>query len=169
MRKRLVLVDGYNLIKNDAALSAIEARSLDAARRTLISRLSTSFNTQANDITVVFDGAHQALPLPASERFGPIKVLFSRRGETADTVILRLLAALQPGQPVVLLSDDRALRDAAEQRGAAVGGRAERARPRPTPFDLERKDADAEPLRGDKKGNPRRAKRRDRRPPAVRW
>jgi predicted RNA-binding protein with PIN domain len=169
MTKRLVFVDGYNLIRNDPTLSAIEARSLDAGRRALVSRLLTSFNLQTNDITVVFDGANEALPLPASERYGPVKVIFSRQGETADAVILRLVAATPPGRQVVLLSDDGELRSAVQGRGGIVGGAANRARPRPTPYDQAKKEADKTPRGTDKKGNPRRAKRRPRQQPAVRW
>ncbi len=168
MNKRLVLVDGYNLIKNDPTLSAIEARSLEAGRRALVSRLLTSFKTQTNDITVVFDGSDLPLPAPNSERYGPVRVLFSRQGETADAVILRLVASTPAGRQIVLLSDDQELRDAVRARGGIVAGSADRARARPTPADLARKDNDERP-RSQKKGNPHRARRRARRTPVVRW
>ena len=145
MIKRQVIVDGYNLIRNDLTLSVIEARSLDAGRRALISRLSTTFDLRANDLTIVFDGSAAPLPVPASERFGSIKVVFSRQGETADTVIKRLIAAAPPGQQVVLLSDDRELRSAAEARGGIAAGSAQHARPRAAPGRLNDKDRDDPP------------------------
>lgn len=169
MSKRLVLVDGYNLIKNDPALSAIEARSLEAGRRALVSRLLTSFNTQTNDITVVFDGSDLPLPVPNSERYGAVRVLFSRQGETADAVILRLVALTPAGRQIVLLSDDQELRDAVRARGGIVAGSADRARARPTPADPAQKDGDERPRSAKKKGNPHRARRRARRTPVVRW
>ena len=170
MIKRLVLVDGYNLIKNDPSLSAIESRSLEAGRRALISRLMTTFDLHTNDITVVFDGADIPLPMPASERHGSVQVVFSRGGETADTVILRLVAATPPGRQIVLLSDDRELRSAVLGRGGVVGGAADRAQPRRRYQETTDKDADRDmPRPRDKKGNPRRAKRRPRRTPPVRW
>jgi uncharacterized protein len=168
--KRQVIVDGYNLIRNDPTLSLIEARSLDAGRRALISRLSTRFDLNANDVTIVFDGSASPLPVPASERFGQIKVIFSRHGETADTVIKRLIAAVPPGPQVVLLSDDRELRTAAEARGGIAAGSAQRARPRAAPGNMNDKDRDEQPKNREKKGNPRRAKkRRSRDPSPVRW
>jgi predicted RNA-binding protein with PIN domain len=167
--KRQVIVDGYNLIRNDPILSVIELRSLDAGRRALISRLSTTFDLRANDLTVVFDGSASPLPVPASERFGEIKVLFSRQGETADTVIKRLIAAAPPGQPLVLLSDDRELRLAAESRGGIAAGSAQHGRPRPAPGRPNDKDRDEPPKNREKKGNPRRAKRRPRNTSPVRW
>jgi hypothetical protein len=168
MTKRLVLVDGYNLIKNDPMLSAIEARSLEAGRRALVSRLLTSLNLHANDITVVFDGSALPLPLPSAERYGAVNVIFSRQGETADAVIKRMIAAAAPGRPLLLLSDDRELRSAVQAHGGVAGGAADRARPRPTGH-LASKDGDEPPRNKEKKGNPRRAKRRARQTPAVRW
>ena len=168
MNKRLVLVDGYNLIRNDPTLSAIEARSLEAGRRALISRLQTSFNLAANEVTVVFDGSAVPLPVPASERHGQIRVVFSRQGESADTVILRLIASAPAGRQIALLSDDGELRSAVQRRGGIAGGAADRARPQHSAPPPE-KESDARSRATEKKGNPRRAKKRSRRPPAVRW
>jgi predicted RNA-binding protein with PIN domain len=167
--KRIVLVDGYNLIRNDPALKAIEARSLDAGRRALVSRLMTTFDLRSNEITVVFDGANAPALAPASERYGQVRVVYSRQGETADAVLGRLVAATPPGRQVVLLSDDHALRDVARQHGAVVGGAADRTPSRPTPSDLAARDRDALDRRTEKKGNPRRAKKRSRRTHDVRW
>lgn len=169
MNKRLVIVDGYNLIRNDATLSAIEARSLDAGRRALISRLMTSFDQNANEITIVFDGSAAPLPLPASERHGRINVVFSRRGESADTVIKRMLAAAPPGRTILMLSDDGELRSAAQAAGGVAGGAADRARARPLLPRSQDKDQDEPPRSRQKKGNPRRAKKRSRIQPTIRW
>lgn len=76
MNKRMVFVDGYNLIRNDPTLSSIEARSLEAGRRALISRLLTSYDQRANQITVVFDGANAPAMAPAGERHGHVRVVF---------------------------------------------------------------------------------------------
>jgi predicted RNA-binding protein with PIN domain len=167
--KRLVLVDGYNLIRNDPMLAAIEARSLEAGRRALVSRMLTSFDHLSNDITVVFDGANAPSPAPASERLGQVRVVYSRQGETADTVILRMIAAEPAGRPLLVLSDDNELRTAAQRHGGIVGGAADRARPRPATVRTPATDSDDRPRSTDKKGNPRRAKRRSRSAPLIRW
>jgi predicted RNA-binding protein with PIN domain len=169
MMKRLVLVDGYNLIKNDPTLSVIEARSLEAGRRALVSRMLTSFNLQANEVIVVFDGSDIPLPVPSDERHGQVRVVFSRKGETADAVILRMIAATPAARQLLLLSDDRELRDAAQAHGGIAGGAADRARPRTVPSRLAAKDSDERPRSTEKKGNPRRAKKRSRSAPIVRW
>jgi predicted RNA-binding protein with PIN domain len=173
MNKRLVFVDGYNLIRNDPMLSAIEARSLEAGRRALISRLMTSYDQRTNQITVVFDGANAPAMAPSGERYGEVNVVFSR-GETADAVIRRLVEAAPPGQQKIVLSDDGQVRSDAQSRGAVVGGSADRAKARPTRSDLSGKDKDSSndsTRTTQKKGNPRRAKRRTRQQfdERVRW
>jgi predicted RNA-binding protein with PIN domain len=167
--KRLVLVDGYNLIRNDPILSAIEARSLEAGRGALISRLASRFSLQANEITVVFDGVDAPLPYPSTERNGQIRVIFSRKGESADTVIVRMAAAVAPGRQVLLLSDDQEIRTAVQAQGGAVGGAAEREQPRLVRSAFARKDSDDVPRNREKKGNPRRAKKRGRSQSPIRW
>lgn len=162
--KRQVIVDGYNLIKRDPLLLALEQRSLQTARQALIARLMSSYNLRTCDITVVFDGSVVAPPAAATERWGRIKVVYSRPPQTADDVIRGLVAAAKDPSQVVVLSDDRELRDSVQTRGGVVAGSADRRAPRPA--DKER-DADHRPQ--PKKGNPRRAKKKDRRSSKFRW
>ena len=169
MMKRLVLVDGYNLIRNDPTLKAIEARSLEAGRGALLARLQSTFSLQANELVVVFDGASAPLPYPASERYGQIRVVYSRQGETADTVIMRMAAAVPSGRQILLLSDDREIRSSVQAQGGAVGGAADRGPSHPTRSAFSVKDSDDQPKSRDKKGNPRRAKKHSRTTSPVRW
>jgi len=163
--KRQVIVDGYNLIKRDPLLSALEQRSLETARQALIARLMSSYNLRTCDITVVFDGSAVAPPAAATERWGRIKVVYSRPPQTADDVIRALVAAAKDPSQVVVLSDDRELRDSVQTRGGVVAGSADRRAPRPA--DKERDAANHRPQ--PKKGNPRRAKKKDRRSNKFRW
>jgi len=73
--KRLVLVDGYNVIKNDPVLHALERHSLAVARDGLLTRLMTRFDHETNDITVVFDGPAEDLPVPRSQRRGGVTII----------------------------------------------------------------------------------------------
>jgi len=164
--KRQVIVDGYNLIKRDPLLLALEQRSLATARQALIARLMSSYNLRACDITVVFDGSVVAPPAAATERWGRIKVVYSRPPQTADDVIRGLVAAAKDPSQVVVLSDDRELRDSVQTRGGVVAGSADRRAPRPV--DKEERDA-ADHRSQPKKGNPRRAKKKDRRSSKFRW
>lgn len=162
--KRTVLVDGYNIIKRDAILSGLERRGLQVAREALFSRLLSSYDLRGNEITVVFDGQGERETM---DRWGVLKIIYSRSGETADAVIARLAAVSKDPSQMVVLSDDRAVRQSVTQAGGVAAGSADRRQPRMA--DKQKTDDD-EPHSQGKKGNPRRAKRRPRQgPEPFRW
>ena len=72
--------------------------------------------SSSNRLTVVFDGAERVHGLPAPPR--GVRVLFSRKGETADEVIRRLVRAEPPGRPIVVVSSDREVADGVRRHGA---------------------------------------------------
>jgi len=150
------LVDGYNIIKRDESLSRLLSRSLQAAREALLGRLLSSYDLRTCDITVVFDGQGVT---ETAERWGRVKVIYSRSDQTADEVIARLASAARDPSQVVVLSDDRAVRQSVTQTGGQAAGSADRRPPR-----LVDKSGDDEEERRsrEKKGNPQRAKRRRR-------
>ncbi len=162
--KRLVLVDGYNIIKRDPILSGLERRSLQTAREALFARLLSSYNLRACDVIVVFDGQG---PAETTDRWGNLKIIYSMSGQTADTVIARLATLARDPSQVVALSDDREIRQAVTQSGGVAAGSADRKQPRAA----DKRDGDDEEDRSkEKKGNPRRAKKRDRQPQdKFRW
>lgn len=157
--KRIVLVDGYNIIKRDPILSGLERRGLQVAREALFSRLLSSYDLRGNEITVVFDGQG---PRETTDRWGVLKIIYSRSGESADAVIARLAAACKDPSQMVGLSDDRAVRQSVTQAGGQAAGSADR---RPPRMADKQKPDDDEPRTKEKKGNPRRAKKRPRQGP----
>lgn len=161
MSRRRVIVDGYNVIKQDPDLSRLERQSLETARLALLSRLRSHPFLRGDEIIVVFDGAGRRA---STAELGGIRVVFSADDETADETILRLADAVTADTPVLVLSDDLEVhRDAAR-----VGATARSLRRRPhevTAYDDRwRKEADAEEWSTDrsgrKKGSPRRPKGR---------
>ncbi len=68
------------------------------------------------EVTVVFDGADRMVGLPAAPR--GVRVLFSRKGETADDLIRRLVRAEPAGRPVIVVSSDREVADGVRRHGA---------------------------------------------------
>ncbi len=162
--KRTVLVDGYNIIKRDPILSGLERRGLQVAREALFSRLLSSYDLRGNEITVVFDGQGERETM---DRWGALKIIYSRSGESADAVIARLAAVCKDPSQMVVLSDDRAVRQSVTQVGGVAAGSADRRQPRMA--DKQKTDDD-EPNSREKKGNPRRAKKRPRQGPELfRW
>jgi predicted RNA-binding protein with PIN domain len=114
--KKVLLVDGYNVIRAGRLYEHLSERSPDhasdtfnAAREALLSDVA-SFAGREYQATVVFDGAGN--PGSAGERqsFGTIGYLFSPHGVSADSVIERLANhAAQEGREVLVVTSDATL------------------------------------------------------------
>jgi predicted RNA-binding protein with PIN domain len=115
---RDILVDGYNVIKQSASFRAVEAKSLAAAREVLISQLVNRYRHMPHQVIVVFDGSG------ANEQVSHdrcVRIIYSRYGETADSVIACLAAeARVAGREVEMYSDDSEVRRAVAQQGGEV-------------------------------------------------
>jgi predicted RNA-binding protein with PIN domain len=149
------LVDGYNVIRRDPDLAQHEARGLEDGRAALLRVIASAARTSGDPFTVVFDGARRSGGAAAG---GQVQIVFSRPPETADDVLRRLASELRSG--AVVVSSDRAVRDAAERTGAAAVT-AEQFLAALDADDDTDDDADdaVAPPRG---GNPRRASRAER-------
>ncbi|WP_328852004.1 NYN domain-containing protein [Micromonospora globbae] len=106
-----LVVDGYNVTKR-----GFGEMSLEQQRKRLISGLGGIAAQTGDEVTVVFDGAERIPGLPPAPR--GVRVLFSRKGETADELIRRLVRAEPPGRPVVVISSDREVADGVRRHGA---------------------------------------------------
>ncbi|PZF99352.1 NYN domain-containing protein [Micromonospora deserti] len=106
-----LVVDGYNVTKR-----GFGEMSLEQQRKRLITGLGGIAAQTGDEVTVVFDGAERMHGLPPSPR--GVRVLFSRKGETADELIRRLVRAEPPGRPVVVVSSDREVADGVRRHGA---------------------------------------------------
>jgi predicted RNA-binding protein with PIN domain len=104
------LIDGYNVIRRDPALAGAEAQGLEEGRAALLRVVANAARASGDPFTVVFDGAGRWGGTPAG---GQVQVVFSRPPESADDVLRRLAAQLRSG--AVVVSSDRAVRDAAER------------------------------------------------------
>ncbi len=106
-----LVVDGYNVTKR-----GFGEMSLEQQRKRLITGLGGIAAQTGDEVTVVFDGAERIHGLPPTPR--GVRVLFSRKGETADELIRRLVRAEPPGRPVVVVSSDREVADGVRRHGA---------------------------------------------------
>lgn len=111
----LILIDGYNLIRQSDSLRRYERKSLEAGRKTLIARLVEYGNKRNHQITVVFDGVQNGWADEGRDREGKIHIFYSRHGEKADDVIKRI--ASQTDGEVVVVSSDREISSFAIQMG----------------------------------------------------
>jgi predicted RNA-binding protein with PIN domain len=100
----LILIDGYNLIRQSDNLRRFERKSLEAGRNALITKLVEYEKKKAHQITVVFDGGKSDWLDEGRDREGKINIIYSRWGERADDVIKRI-AARAVGDVIVVSSD----------------------------------------------------------------
>jgi predicted RNA-binding protein with PIN domain len=106
-----LLVDGYNVTKRGFA-----EISLEQQRHRLVGALGGIAAQTGAEVTAVFDGAERVHGLPPTPR--GVRVLFSRKGQTADDLIRRLVRAEPAGRPVVVVSSDREVADGVRRHGA---------------------------------------------------
>jgi len=110
----VLLVDGYN-----AAKLAWPGEPLPEQRARLLDLVDELIMRHGTDTTVVFDGAELAgPPAPVGRRLA--RVSFSPADRPADDVIVDLVRTLPPDRPVVVATNDRAVRAAARSGGANV-------------------------------------------------
>jgi predicted RNA-binding protein with PIN domain len=106
----IVLIDGYNVIKQVLGVKRLSHTQRDA----FVGELVRYFQQRHIDGKVIFDGGDTSYPFRVQK--GSIEIVFSGYKESADDVILRYLDELK-GHQVVLVSSDRALRDYAHMLG----------------------------------------------------
>ncbi len=109
------IIDGYNVIYADPALRREMLAESRRGREALISLLEEWIGRRAVQVTVVFDGAGA---LRSDERAGSgrLRVVYSRRGERADDVIVDMVRRHENPRELIVVSSDetdigRAVRD----------------------------------------------------------
>lgn len=118
--ERLV-VDGYNIIHAWASLKRLLGVSLEAARDKLIERLSVYGLVTGADVTVVFDSHQKASGNNAEQLVEGVRVIFTRRGHSADQVIERIAyEATAAGGVVTVATSDHSQSDMVRGMGGAV-------------------------------------------------
>ena len=113
-----LIVDGYNLTRNEASYGHL---SLEAQRERLLDLLKRFVTQRKVDATLVWDGG-DVPPSSQRRRHGRLKVEFSPPGDEkdrADLHIVSLVKALPP-IPVVVATNDRGLQKAVRDEGATV-------------------------------------------------
>lgn len=113
-----IIIDGYNLIRQSTALSALDRQDIMLGREALVKQLATYRKIKSHRITVVFDARHSPLFSQQTDRYKGIAIRFSRRGESADDVIKRM--AREEREKALVVSSDREIVNYAALCGAAT-------------------------------------------------
>jgi uncharacterized protein len=116
-----VIVDGYNVIHAWLPLKRLLDVSLEAARDKLVERLAVYGMVTGSAVTVVFDANQAAARGDAEAWVEGVRVLFTRRGHSADHAIERIAyAATEAGEEITVATSDRAQGDLVRGMGGAV-------------------------------------------------
>ena len=152
-----VIIDGYNLIGIDGGLRD----SLEHKRNWLIQQLAAYRKVKGLGIVVVFDGWRAGGIDEVEEKRDGVGIVYSRQGEKADSLIVRI--ARTKGSGCVVVSSDREIQKAVEKFGAVAissGDFADIIRSLERPFESDYEELEAPML---KKGNPNRLSKVERR------
>ena len=117
-----LIVDGYNVIHAWPSLKRlVSGASLEAARDELIRRLAVLGMISGEEVTVVFDAHHSAAMSNSEETVDGVRVIFSRKGHSADHVIERIAYQTSgSGDYLTVATSDRFQRDLVRGVGGAV-------------------------------------------------
>lgn len=114
--KKILLVDGYNVIRSTPPYKELSEVDLDSARTALVSDVAAYAHGEW-DATVVFDGGANALSTGRPHEVAGVTVVFSRYGADADTVIESLAKrGRDEGRTVSVVTSD------AQMQWAVMGG-----------------------------------------------
>jgi predicted RNA-binding protein with PIN domain len=115
-----LIVDGYNVIHAWPTLKRlITDASLEVARDELIERLAVLGMVTGAEVTVVFD-SHRAAS-STEEMVEGVRVVFTRKGHSADHAIERIAYQATAGADVITVAtSDRFQRDLVRGMGGAV-------------------------------------------------
>ncbi len=133
---KVLIVDGYNVIRTSPPYSQIAAQDLDSARAALVSDVAAYAQGEWN-ATVVFDGGRNPHSDGMAHRAAGIRIVFSKYGTEADTVIEQLARThREQGDVVEVVTSD------AQTQWAVMGGTV--ARRSSAEFSAELRAGDAE-------------------------
>ncbi len=104
--KKLTIIDGYNFIHADKALRELADTDLSAARESLTDKLVNHAAFTGSEITLVFD-AYRSDPGNGSESVnGDCRVVFTKKDQTADAYIEKLMKELGPDYNIRVVTGD---------------------------------------------------------------
>src|SRR5262245_15724917 len=104
MRARVILVDGYNVIRHAPELLAAEQRSLETGPEALLPQIRPAYHMSPHRVSVISDGDGPAETRSALMGLARGQVIYTACGVTADTVIVRLAEEerLRSGEVIVV-------------------------------------------------------------------
>ena len=177
MQQLTILIDGYNLSRNMPGSRLEDGVTLATARENLLAMVRQRFRGTPHRVVVVFDGNGEREVCEPIKGLHGGRCIFTQRGMSADAAIVRLNAeAKDEGRDVVVCTDDLEVRQNTTRHGATHASVAEMTQTLNAPDKYTEKrfkhiarlrhewegDEDGEPRTHPRKGNPRRAPKKQR-------
>lgn len=104
--QELLIVDGYNILNNWKVLDNLKKESLEHAREKLIDMLINYGALEKLKVIIVFDGHKVKGGLGTTEDIAGTQVIFTKEGETADSVIEKLVHQLSTTVKIYVATSD---------------------------------------------------------------
>ena len=120
MTRKFLLVDAHNMIFSDPALSDLHRRSPAAARDRLIRVLERHQDSSGTRVVVVFDRGNATHTTAEAEAQSGVQVIYAPTGQSADTVIERLVLKYTATHTLTVATNDHLVRTAAAAAGATA-------------------------------------------------
>ncbi|MGO9482412.1 MAG: NYN domain-containing protein [Candidatus Kryptoniota bacterium] len=111
------IVDGYNVIFSDSALSKVARNNIEAARDAIVSEIESCRRLTKDKLDLVFDGKHKTAVDRLSDN---LTVSFSASGQTADDLIKDEIGRSTARRSLCIVTNDYAIIDYARGCGAIV-------------------------------------------------
>lgn len=102
----LVIVDGYNFIFHYAAETKMDNDSLTYYRDRLINDLAGYKASKNKDVVLVFDARHSNNATRTTHMINQVRIIYSKKGETADTVIEEMVNQDQSHNKIFVVTSD---------------------------------------------------------------
>jgi predicted RNA-binding protein with PIN domain len=104
--EELYIVDGYNFIFNYYNPEDIDTEKLTSFRDRLVSDLIQYKNYTGYNIIVVFDAKKSPRKIRSSEKIDRLEVIYSKGGETADSVVEKLVHSNEKYERIFVVTSD---------------------------------------------------------------
>jgi predicted RNA-binding protein with PIN domain len=113
-------IDGYNVMHKSSLLRPLAMEDFEAAREALVDKVAQFCVATGRRATIVFDGRNRHQPEKSLDTHGvsQLEVLYSPATLSADAVIERRVYRESNKLEVVVISNDRGLRDLCRNMGA---------------------------------------------------
>ncbi len=118
----LHLVDGYNVLHKCGWLKSLLGHDLETAREALIDKVAHYCAQTGARVTIVFDGQGQQIAenVAHNRSVGSLQIIYSPAKKTADTIIERMVYEAPRKMEVVVVTNDRGVRDLCRGMGSLV-------------------------------------------------